>query len=134
MLSWVKHEGLPDGGPDAVAGCLSLPTRLSLDGDLLVVTADPAVTSALGAVESQTLSAGAELELPHQARVTLTGIATLQPGDLTVGPGDDLWVDGEVAEIFRHGPSTTLRAQPGQPWSLRPVDDLSVDIARIDPR
>lgn len=156
MLAWVRHEGLPDD-PDGVAGCLSLPTRLSLDDDLLVVSPDPAATTLLGTAVQHDLMAGQELDLPRAARVLPGGDCVLigtdsggidrdaadraanhpdrsdrtDPGEVTERPVPataQLWVDDDVAEIFGHGPSTTLRCAGGG-WRLRALEPQRVELA-----
>lgn len=133
MLAWIKHPGHPDGGPDAVAGCLSLPTRLYLADDVLVVWPDGALDSALADPQTHVLGAGDELELPWAGRVRFTGPSTLVGAglEIPISPtSHDIWVDADIAEVFGPGPATTLRAdEPG--WTLRAGGHVAAEVARL---
>lgn len=141
MLGWVRQEDAAgEDAATAVVGCLTLPRRLTLHGDRLEVTVDPALERLVGAVASVDITddpergvAGGWLTgpLPHRCKVTVTGsegstvrVDLLADGSCTTidVPAEkcDIWLDGEVAEIYRPlGVATTIRAAGTSSWSLR---------------
>lgn len=159
LLGWIRQEGMPDGrdvvtgdgiepdGPgavaerDAVAGCLSFPRRLRWSGDRLVVSLDPAVQTLRLAPHSVT-GPRSGVALPHAAAVTLSGGGGgrwgVLRGDereivLTGGVGSQVWVDGEVAEIFPGDESmpTTVRQAGTVTWRLDLEAGALAEIAEL---
>lgn len=127
MLSWVRQERAPVGA--TVAGCLSLPTRLQLSGERLVVSPDPGVAGLLEAERPIALAAGQSRQLPDAARVRTPTAGELVGSGVTrpVPAGAQVWVDGDVAEIFGAGPATTLRAaSPGWQWRALTTHEIQV--------
>ncbi len=139
LLGWVRQDDAPDDAPeDAVAGCLTLPRRLLACGDGVAVVAHPALEAHV--TDEQRVPAEQlheELALPLRARVRIAGCGTgvgLRAGDVVV-PVDgavEVWLDGEVAELFRpDAVAATARAPGWAPWSL--VGDLGGLDVRIAP-
>ena len=140
LLGWVRQDDAADNAPeDAVAGCLTLPRRLQAAGGGIAVVPHPALEALVG--PARRVLAGqlhGVLELPLRARVRLTathaGIA-LRAGDVVV-PVDgavEVWVDGEVAELFHQGAvAATVRSPGCAPWSLvGDLEDLEVGVAQL---
>lgn len=108
LLGWLRQEpASDDAGPDAVSGCLTLPRRLRLDGDRLIMEVDPAVRALVG----PPVELGADGLAPAQALVTARALEAGEPGRLVLsgvnGPVEvhvlgevEVWVDGEVVEIY----------------------------------
>lgn len=102
-LGWVRQEAVradeADAREDLVAGCLTLPRRMSVVEGRLIITRDPATDALLGAATE--LPSG-EHELPAAAMVTTVG------GSLTSAQGRiklpdapvEVWIDGEVVEVY----------------------------------
>jgi beta-fructofuranosidase len=131
LLGWVRQDDAPhDAPPDAVAGCLTLPRRLeAASGGGLAVLPHPAL-DALVAQEQRVAPdlLHAPFALPPQARVRIARAGAevrLRAGAVEVPVDGDveLWLDGEVAEVFRPGTvARTVRSPGCAPWSL--VGDL----------
>ena len=103
-LGWVRQEGVPADPehPDAdlVAGCLTLPRRLAVDGTRIVVTR-AAELDALLSGDSRPLVAG-QHELPSACVIRTTG-GTLHSPEGAIDLPDmpvEVWVDGEVVEVY----------------------------------
>ena len=142
MFGWVRErDAADDAGPDDVAGCLTLPRRLSLEGDDVQVRADPALDALLA--ESVSL-AGPEAGgpggswtavLPQQARIDLDpaeGITEevhlMSDGEVLTIRADGrpckVWLDGEVVEVFHHrGRAETIRRPGIRSWTLATTVD-----------
>lgn len=135
LFGWIKaHERHDQSVP--VAGCLTLPRRLSLhEGE---------VRSAVDAGAQAVLTRGREPQQVVSGRHTLpsAGVVTGATGMLHVPgphphalPLDDatLWVDADVAEVYSPvGPPVTLRG--GSPWELTlDAPAMLVDMASITP-
>lgn len=128
-LGWVRQDGVPPHtapGEDLVAGCLTLPRRLAVAGDRIVVTLDPRVRALLGA--GRELPAG-EHALPAAAMVATTGGTLHHAGGEIALPDApvEVWLDGEVVEVYpvsavagsATGPSASA---PRVPATYRRVD------------
>lgn len=118
-LGWVRQDGLPADPehPDAdlVAGCLTLPRRLGVVGDRIVVTR-ATETDALLTGDSRALSAG-EHPLPAACVVRTTG-GTLRSPEGEIALPDipvEVWVDGEVVEVYPVVDATSTRSVPDAP-------------------
>lgn len=125
LFGWVREDDAPDGaGSDAVAGCLTLPRRLALDGGRLVSSVDPAVRSLFGPVEA----VAADGTLPSRAYLRVDSDvarpATLSGGSrvLDLPAGAEVWLDGAVVEIYLiDGTPRTYRDPGTTAWTLSPV-------------
>ncbi|MTB71671.1 glycoside hydrolase family 32 protein [Arsenicicoccus sp. MKL-02] len=114
LLGWVRQDGIPadpadleEQVADLVAGCLTFPRRLSVEGDELRSRLDPAVGTLMDPGADRPLAAGdaAVVELSGLVRVPggpgtwrLTGLTAELGGP--VGDGVDVWIDGEVVEVY----------------------------------
>ena len=118
LLGWVREADAPDDAPpDAVAGCLTLPRRLSLHGDRVAVRPDPALEALLG---PEVRPDG--VALPQHGRVVLdprSSVVLAADGvrlELAADEGPyELWLDGPVLEVFRPG-GTARTARGPAPW------------------
>ena len=127
LIGWVRQDDAADDAPeDAVAGCLTLPRRLAAGPDGIAVLPHPALGALVG--EEHRVTAHEVLELPLRARVRVAGSQArlvLRAGqvELALESPVELWLDGEVAEVFRPGTiAATVRSPGCAPWSL--VGDL----------
>jgi beta-fructofuranosidase len=129
FLGWVKQVGAPPESPeDTVAGCLTLPRRLRVEGDLVLSAVDRRLAALLG----PELTPGAEGELsPHvhvragQDAVTLRG----RELSVTLPPGAEAWVDGEVLEVYPVDELPKTYRDPGTAvWNL--VSDPTAAVVR----
>lgn len=135
-FGWVRQEGVPadryDGATDLLAGCLTLPRVLRVEGDRVVVTRHPA-TDGLLTSDGRLLTDG-DHELPRTCRLTTSAGGTLNgtDGDIDVpeASGTEIWIDGEVVEIYPGDGSVprTYRQVGTLPWRLTTtharVDDV----------
>ena len=124
LLGWVMESGAPDDAPDdAVAGCLTLPRRLSVVDDRVASQPDPRIRGLIGPVVPE--FPGAEGALPacahlrvDRAAVAATVVGSLGPVDLPAG--SEVWVDGDVVEVYPPGGvPVTVRHPQTSPWVLR---------------
>ncbi len=124
FLGWVMQEGVPGvvigeaAGSDAVAGCLTLVRRLSLDGDRVIGRVDPRQKSVLRGEVAVTDGA----LLPVYGHVVADGAGvTLRGGELsvTLQPRAEAWLDGEVLEVYPpNDPPRTYRDVGTTAWQL----------------
>lgn len=139
LLGWVRQDDAPDDAPpDAVAGCLTLPRRLEPVAGRVAVVPHPALAALVEQEEVAPADLGGVLVLPLHARVRVAGSrgrVELRAGDVVVPlDGDvEVWLDGEVAEVFRPGTVAGTARSPGcAPWSLvGDLDRLDVRVARL---
>jgi beta-fructofuranosidase len=100
FLGWVMQVGAPlEAAEDAVAGCLTLPRRLRVDGDRVLSAVDRRLTALLG----PELEPGPGGELPRCVHVRAAEEAVTLRGrelSVTLPPGAEAWVDGEVLEVY----------------------------------
>lgn len=135
-LGWARQEDVraDDTAPDEdlVAGCLTLPRRIRVVGDRIVVTRDPA-TEALLADESEELDAG-EHELPAASMTLTHGGALISPeGEIPLPDCPvEVWLDGEVVEVYPAeapgdgaGGGIAGVGGPGVPATYRHVDTVA---------
>ena len=119
FLGWVMQVGAPVDAPeDAVAGCLTLPRRLSVAGDVLLSPFDRRLAALLGEPiqvdDDGTLPACAHLAADEEA-VTLRGTEL----SVTLQPGAEAWLDGEVLEVYPpDAPPRTYRDPGTAAWRL----------------
>jgi beta-fructofuranosidase len=140
LLGWVRQDDAADDAPqDAVAGCLTLPRRLEPAVDGVAVVPHPALAALVSPEERVPPDHLREpLELPLRARVRIAGAGAdvrLRAGDVVVPAAGDVevWLDGEVAELFRPGTiAATVRSPGCAPWSLvGDLADLDVRVALL---
>ncbi|MEO8827985.1 glycoside hydrolase family 32 protein [Lapillicoccus sp.] len=122
LFGWVREDGADAAAsPEAVAGCLTLPRRLGLDGGRLVSCVDPAVRTLFGPIDAipadGALPAQAYLRVGREDAqgVILAGVSLV----IEVPVGAEAWLDGEVAEVYPvDGPPRTYRDPGTQMWTL----------------
>jgi beta-fructofuranosidase len=119
FLGWIMQVRAPLEAPeDAVAGCLTLPRRLRIAGDVLLSHADRRLKALLRksiAVDDQgTLPAYAHVAAGEDA-VTLRGTEL----SVTLQPGAEAWLDGEILEVYPlDTPPRTYRDPGTANWSV----------------
>jgi beta-fructofuranosidase len=119
FLGWVMQVGARVDRPeDAVAGCLTLPRRLSVARDVLLSPVDRRLAALLGESievdDDGTLPAYAHLAADEDA-VTLRGTEL----SVTLQPGAEAWLDGEVLEVYPpDAPPRTYRDPGTAAWRL----------------
>lgn len=131
LLGWVRQDDAPEDAPeDAVAGCLTFPRRLALAGVQIQVSPDPALDALVAQPVPLPADDGGPAALPPRAKVSIRPPAgstlrfdlvaedariPLDVDDL----GCDIWLDGEVAELYRPGTVAGTIRRPGTAaWSL----------------
>lgn len=144
LFGWVRQEDALDDAPDdALAGCLTLPRRIRLRQGRIEVSPDSRLealltgdAAVLDRQETKDREAQAQaLDLPARAKVSIraAGGAVVdlelqgQGGGHTLRideAGYEVWLDGEVAEIFQEGTIAATIRHPGTAsWSI--AGDLS---------
>lgn len=129
FLGWVMQVGAPHESPeDAVAGCLTLPRRLRLDGDRVHSAVDRRLQALLG----PEVEAGPGGELPPRVHVRAAADAVTLRGrelSVTLPPGAEAWVDGEVLEVYPvDEPARTYRDPGTAGWHV--VGDSTAAVIR----
>jgi beta-fructofuranosidase len=119
FLGWVMQVGSPGESPEhAVAGCLTLPRRLRVDGDRVLSVVDRRLTALLG----PDVTPGPDGELPPHVHVRAAGDAVTLRGrelSVTLPLGAEAWVDGEVLEVYPvNEPPRTYRDPDTARWHL----------------
>jgi beta-fructofuranosidase len=118
LLGWVMESGAPDDAPDdAVAGCLTLPRRLSVIDDRVVSHADPRTRRLVGPVAPD--APGGDGAVPTCAHLDVEGDATLvgSQGPVVLQAGSEAWVDGDVLEVYPpDGAPVTVRHPRTSAW------------------
>ncbi|MEP6648433.1 MAG: glycoside hydrolase family 32 protein [Lapillicoccus sp.] len=119
FLGWVMQVGAPDEAPeDAVAGCLTLVRRLHITDDQVVSRVDHRQAASLG----ERVAVGADRTLPAYAQLAAGEDAvTLLGTELTVTlqPGAQAWLDGEILETYApDAPARTYRDPGTSAWRL----------------
>lgn len=138
LFGWVRQENAPNDAPtDALAGCLTFPRRLALRDDRVHVSPHPALDALVSRevvpVEQVAMTSGhgdRNVALPPRSRVTIRTIegapatvdlvagGTRYPVQIT-GGDCDIWLDGEVAEIYRpESIAGTIRQPRVASWSI----------------
>jgi len=118
FLGWVMQVGASDAPADAVVGCLTLVRRLRIVNDRLLSHVDHRQAALLGppvGVDADgTLPTSAHLAADRDA-VTLRG----RELSVTVEPGGEAWLDGEVLEVYpADAPPRTYRDPGTSAWLL----------------
>ncbi|MEO7061467.1 MAG: hypothetical protein ABI083_17240, partial [Lapillicoccus sp.] len=116
LLGWVMEDGVADDAPaDTVAGCLTLPRRLSVVAGRLVSEADSRTHRLVGEVVG-----AADGVVPACAHLRVAGgDATLvgSQGPVTLPAGAQVWLDGDVVEVYPPGGvPVTVRHPRTSPW------------------
>lgn len=119
FLGWIMQVGAPLEAPEnAVAGCLTLPRRLRVAGDVLLSRADRRVAALLG----ESIEVNEEGTLPTYAHVAANQDAVTLRGrelSVTLQPGAEAWLDGEILEVYPpDAPPRTYRDPGTAAWRL----------------
>ncbi len=137
FLGWAREDDPVDRTaplhPDAVAGCLTLPRRLRLDGDRLVSDLEPAVRALVG----DRAEVGPHGELPPAAYLRVGSPVTLTGGTarIDVEPGAEVWLDDDVVEVYpTSGTPETYRDPGTTAWRLSPAAAAAVFAVRVPHR
>lgn len=134
LLGWVKSRPDQDAA-DPVAGCLTLPRRLTLGPEGLRSAVDPVVAEALGGGATSQRVGGGRHTLPAYAVCLLAAsgrLASERAADavLDLVAGTTVYVDADVVEAYPpSGPPVTVRGLGG--WSLDLADGTAV-VNRLD--
>ncbi len=125
VLGWVRQEDVDPAVHD-VAGCLTLPRRLSLRDGVVHTSLDPAVETLVG--EGEDRGAGRH-RLPTRCVVVIhgdgEGSAAVEPGPPALAGlrrGTRVWVDADVVEAHPDdgSPPTTVRGASSAWWLVLP--------------
>jgi beta-fructofuranosidase len=133
FVGWAREQDPVDPleplHPDAVAGCLTLPRRLRLDGDRLVSELEPAVRTLVG----EPLPPAPDGRLPAAAYLRVETPATLSGSTETVAvaAGSEVWLDEDVVEVYSvSGTPETYRDPGRRSWRLDPLDGVTLHEVR----
>jgi len=126
FFGWAREADLPEPvDAEAVAGCLTLPRRLRLDGDRLISEVEPAARSLVG--DPIALS-GDSAELPAQAylRVDAPVRLTGRGARIAVETGSEVWLDDDVVEVYpTSGTPETYRDPGTTAWRVSPTTNVA---------
>ena len=130
FLGWIKQVRAPlDAPEDAVAGCLTLPRRLRLVADVLLSPVDRRLAALLG----DSIEVDEHGTLPAYAHVAATVDAMTVRGtelSVTLQPGAEAWLDGEILEVYPpEAPPRTYRDPGTAAWRL--VGDPAAAAVRL---
>ena len=136
LMGWIRQDGQDPRVRDH-AGCLSLPRRLRLVDGLVTGEVGPGAASALTPGQARPLPAGRPDLADRRWALDVVGPgARLDHPDLgehDVAPGDRIWVDGAVVELYRAaGVPATWRHD--EPWTLLVPADGAVEAREVAPR
>ena len=136
LMGWIRQDGQDPRVRDH-AGCLSLPRRLRLVDGLVTGEVDPGAASALTSGQARPLPAGRTSLADRRWALDVVGRGVrLDHPDLgvhDVAPGDRVWVDGSVLELYRaSGVPATWRHD--EPWTLLIPADGAVEADEVVPR
>ncbi len=143
LIGWIREDARPDDALP-VAGCLSLPRRLVIDGDGVRCVVHPDVATALPDEDSPERLGPGDHTLPAAGVVYLHGRGRLvgRGGSVGVGgesvspgialaDGDTVWVDSAVAEVFPvAATASTWRTQVA--WTLHLPEGSGASVHRIE--
>jgi beta-fructofuranosidase len=125
-FGWAQEAELLESlAPEAVAGCLTLPRRLRLEGDRLVSEVDPAVLALVG----EELTVADDGRLPAAAYLRVGGVLDLTGAgaSIRVDPGSQVWLDDDVVEVYPvSGTPETYRDPGTTSWSMTPPTAATV--------
>ncbi|WP_164860150.1 glycoside hydrolase family 32 protein [Actinomyces wuliandei] len=148
LIGWVR-QGHQDPAVRDHAGCLSLPRRLRLVDGVVTSRVDPGAARALAPGLPRRLPAG-EVGLGERRWVVDVvggaasettgeaageGVRLRHPelGTYALDPGDQVWVDGAVVELYRaSGLPATWRHD--EPWTLLVPGDGAVEVRDVVPQ
>ena len=136
LMGWIRQDGQDPRVRDH-AGCLSLPRRLRLVDGLVTGEVDPGAASALTPGPARPLPAGRTSLADRRWALDVIGqgVRLDHPdlGEHDVAPGDQVWVDGSVLELYRaSGVPATWRHD--EPWTLLVPADGAVEAREVAPR
>lgn len=138
VMGWVREPSRV-GETEGVAGCMSLPRRLVVRDDRVLLLPDPALAG-LPLGPNRTLAAG-EHALPPGVRIDVPAgtsgvlLASADPGAAGVElPAGETWVDSDVVESYPlDGPPSTWRLWPA-PLRLIVAEGGSAAVAEVTAR
>lgn len=127
LFGWIREHDEEAAAATGVSGCLTLPRRVDTSGPRLRFAVDGGLQRYADSFPAipVPLAAGAIAELPALARVRGTASSVRLVGDRqsteVACPGGvfELWLDGEVAELFpADAPPVTLRDSGTARWRI----------------
>ena len=134
VMGWVR-EASREGETEGVAGCMSLPRRLTVRDDRVLLLPDPVVAGlALG--PERTLGAGVH-PLPSGARIELRAgtagqLVSADPAQAPVSLADGVtWVDSDVVESYPAGTAPSTRRLRPTPLRLIVAEGGSATVAEV---
>ena len=133
LIGWVRQLKQEPGVRDH-AGCLSLPRRLDLSGGVVVSRIDPGAAAALVADWAPLTDGEARLTGRCCLRIRVGEARLTHPafGEVVAHAGAELWLDGDVAELYpRGGIPSTWRSD--EPWTLRLPEGAAAEIGEVGP-
>ena len=136
VMGWVR-EPSREGETEGVAGCMSLPRRLVVADDRVLLLPDPALAG-LSVGPEQVLGAGRH-PLPSAARIEVpAGTAGVRVASDVAAeaelPAGVTWVDSDVVECYPpDAVPSTLRLRPTPLWLIVP-DGGSATLAEVTAR
>ncbi|AYD90618.1 glycoside hydrolase family 32 protein [Actinomyces lilanjuaniae] len=148
LIGWVR-QGHQDPEVRDHAGCLSLPRRLRLVDGVVTSRVDPGAARALAPGLPRCLPAGevglgerrwvvdvvggAAAETVGEAAGKGTLLCHPELGTYELVPGDQVWVDGAVVELYRvSGLPFTWRHD--EPWTLLVPSEGAAEVRDVVPR
>ncbi len=135
MFGWVR-EGNQDPAVKDHAGCLTLPRRLALSDGLVLSPVDAGAAAVLSAGPVLSVGPGTvSLGGLHGRVAVAEGAATLKHaefGEFVLAAGSDIWMDGEVLELYPAGgvPSTW---RSDLPWVLEVPEAAAATMVEVAP-
>ncbi|MDO5286415.1 MAG: glycoside hydrolase family 32 protein [Actinomycetia bacterium] len=134
LIGWVRQDQQDPTGRDQ-AGCLSLPRRLHLAGGELRSRVDPGAAAALTGDAVPAPSGVLDLARRCWSVVAAAPVTLVHPehGRVEVPPGSEVWVDGDVVELYPPDavPSTWRHDQP---WQLEVPEPGAAAVREVLPR
>ncbi len=138
MFGWVREEDQRATGKP-VAGCLTLPRRVSVVGGVVHTEVDPDAAQRILAATSGMVLGQGEHDLPAAAHllddggdgVSLVGGGTVVAADLAAG--SQVWLDADVAEAFPAGGAAPVTCRVAGGWRVQVPARAQVRVREVVP-